>query len=54
VRVWVRVDHDAGDALFSGSPAERFEAGLSMLLDGIQRRAEAAQGESRRPSSTTS
>lgn len=35
-------------ALFSGSPDERFEAGLTMLLDGIERRAEAArarQGE---------
>lgn len=47
----------AGDALFTGSPDERFEAGLAMLLDGIQRRAEAAasarQGENGRPASTT-
>jgi len=38
----------AGDALFAGSPDERFEAGLAMLLDGIERRAERAvarQGE---------
>ena len=28
----------AGDALFAGSPDERFEAGLAMLLDGIERR----------------
>jgi hypothetical protein len=27
----------AGDALFAGSPDERFEAGLAMLLDGIER-----------------
>jgi AcrR family transcriptional regulator len=32
----------AGDALFSGSPDGRFESGLEMLLDGIERRAEAA------------
>jgi AcrR family transcriptional regulator len=32
----------AGDALYSGSPDERFEAGLAMLLDGIGRRVEAA------------
>jgi AcrR family transcriptional regulator len=32
----------AGGALFSGSPDERFEAGLAMLLDGIERRAQAA------------
>jgi AcrR family transcriptional regulator len=47
----------AGDALFSGSPDERFEAALSMLLDGIERRAEATaanpQGENR-PSAATS
>jgi AcrR family transcriptional regulator len=30
----------AGAALFSGSPDDRFEAGLAMLLDGIKRRAE--------------
>jgi AcrR family transcriptional regulator len=28
----------AGAALFAGSPDERFEAGLAMLLDGIERR----------------
>ena len=28
----------AGDALFAGSPDERFDAGLAMLLDGIERR----------------
>jgi AcrR family transcriptional regulator len=47
----------AGDALFSGSPDERFEAGLAMLLDGIQRRAEAVaaarQGENRRSTATS-
>lgn len=32
----------AGDAVFSGSPDERFEAGLAMLLDGIERRAQVA------------
>lgn len=39
-------------ALFAGSPDERFEAGLAMLLDGIQRRAEeavASRGEHRGP-----
>lgn len=47
----------AGDALFSGSPDERFEAGLAMLLDGIERRAAAAvarQGENRRSATTSS
>jgi AcrR family transcriptional regulator len=29
----------AGSALFSGSPDERFESGLAMLLDGIAQRA---------------
>ena len=47
----------AGNALFSGSPDERFEAGLAMLLDGIAKRAEAAaaarQGESPRPAAST-
>jgi AcrR family transcriptional regulator len=33
----------AGDALFAGSPEERFEAGLAMLLDGIERRLESAR-----------
>ena len=32
----------AGDELFAGSPDERFEAGLAMLLDGIERRLERA------------
>lgn len=32
----------AAGALFSGSPDERFEAGLAMLLDGIQGRADVA------------
>ena len=32
----------AGDELFAGSPDERFEAGLAMLLDGIERRLEPA------------
>lgn len=32
----------AGAALFSGSPDERFEAGLAMLLDGIAKRADSA------------
>jgi AcrR family transcriptional regulator len=42
----------AGDALFSGSPDERFEAGLAMLLDGIERRAQTAatrRGEPEKP-----
>ena len=41
----------AGDALFAGSSNDRFEAGLAMLLDGIERQAEAAaaarQGQNR-------
>jgi AcrR family transcriptional regulator len=32
----------AADELFAGSPDERFEAGLAMLLDGIERRLEPA------------
>jgi AcrR family transcriptional regulator len=32
----------AGNELFAGSPDERFEAGLAMLLDGIERRLEPA------------
>jgi len=48
----------AGDALFSGSPDERFEAGLAMLLDGIERRARDAaatqQGENPGSAATTS
>jgi AcrR family transcriptional regulator len=32
----------AGDALFAGSPDERFEAALAMLLDGIEQRTSAA------------
>lgn len=48
----------ARDALFSGSPDERFETGLAMLLDGIERRAEAAaaarQDDNRRPAASTS
>jgi AcrR family transcriptional regulator len=46
----------AGGALFSGSPDERFEAGLEMLLDGIERRARAAitrQGADRRSTTTS-
>jgi AcrR family transcriptional regulator len=46
----------AGDAMFSGSPDERFEAGLALLLDGIERRAHAAaarERESRGSSATT-
>ncbi|MCU0282397.1 MAG: TetR/AcrR family transcriptional regulator [Candidatus Nanopelagicales bacterium] len=34
----------AGGALFAGSPDERFEAGLAMLLDGIERRARPRTG----------
>jgi hypothetical protein len=37
----------AGEALFAGSPDERFEAGLALLLDGIERRAEAGSGLTR-------
>ena len=33
----------AGDALFAGSPDERFEAGIAMLLDGIEKRLQPAQ-----------
>jgi antitoxin (DNA-binding transcriptional repressor) of toxin-antitoxin stability system len=33
----------AGDELFTGSPDERFEAGLALLLDGILRRVAAGE-----------